>query len=141
MITCEKLCGECSGECAFLRGALKWYAVRPDNPLGAACVHIAQTGTSAGPTMLRAIRMLDQPEAIAYVLLCALRGRGVAEAIVKVRAAIEIRVPEEYLGEVPSGVREYTWTMAEARAALSRLLAARLCGPDAALRLLHQPTV
>jgi hypothetical protein len=118
-IGCEKLCGECT-RC----GPLVW----------------ALHALSAGYPLAEAV-------ALAELLARALRGRG-ASADVLDRNAIDEHPDPDVLfspdgGEIVYDARGITCgallTMPRARSALSRLLAAGLCAPEKAVRLLEEP--
>jgi hypothetical protein len=132
-IGCEKLCGECT-RCGPLVWAL--HALSAGYPLAEAVARRTQWGKAA----------LD-PAALAELLARALRGRG-ASADVLDRNAIDEHPDPDVLfspdgGEIVYDARGITCgallTMPRARSALSRLLAAGLCAPEKAVRLLEEP--
>lgn len=121
MIGCETLCGNC-----FACGALVWAlnALSAGYPLAEAVARRSIFGKA----------VLD-PNSLAELLARALRGRGVDDARGEGTDA-----EGGYVGLTwPSGtyVCAAGSPMGPARAALSRLLAAVLCGPEEALRLLE----
>lgn len=137
MIGCEKLCGKCDA-CAGLVLALQWVETAQRNgwPL-----ENALTDILAG----EAARVILAPSSLAELLARALWGRSV-DADVLHRNAIDEHPDPDVLFSPDGDVIVYDarnivegalLIMPRARAALSRLLAAGLCGPEEALRLLE----
>lgn len=136
MIGCEKLCGKCEA-CAPLVFALEIESAHPG-----AWVSLAATTSDA-----RSMRAILDPASLADLLARALRGRGVDVAFESNMYRVHSRAAElvvyEHSGNVAidnmgSGrAFERAHVPAEARSALSRLLAAGLCSADEALRLLE----
>jgi hypothetical protein len=148
VIGCERLCGRCDA-CEPMVWALGQPS--PEDMLG------DQGKWRAHYPKATALRAILDPSALAELLAQALRGRGVACATCPLRKDFLADRKRTWgtfrawsLGsgdaEWQDGVslehhdgNGWDWNMPQARAALSRLLAGGLCGPEEALRLLEGP--
>jgi hypothetical protein len=133
VIGCDKLCGECEG-CALIVWALEYTLQYEDE---ARDFH--QVTNSREHHEHQALVAVGEAPDLAELLARALRGRGV-DATVECNRGVQYRIIY-YVG----GVRVWLATnrgnpevIPSARAKLSRLLAAGLCGPEEALRLLEE---